>query len=480
MSKTRHIFWTGGFDSTYYLTRCLFEGETVQPHYIMSTGDGRESQAEELRTMNEWRELVRQRYFPGFRNLLPLNVIRRLPEDPALTKAWTKAGCGNRPEDLVGRQYEAMARYAKAEGLHVACCAEQGGRLHRNIEAVRKLPGASSLQFVMLEVDKGQMLAWAHEKSVPLSSTWSCWHPVDGRPCGLCQMCRERVVSYSPLNVGKAVNLSIIFNVLNRSRAKALDYTLRLFPNCLHSVLTSLRKMPSAYQIIVVDWGSTDWPINDWVPGLLHQFPVSRYDHITPEGVFNRGEGRNLGAAAAIGDVLCFLDADMLVTSPEFFRDGLRVAASGTPVFPICYSFDDPKWLTGCWRGSESTAVRGAGEGSSGNLFISREQWERTGGFKSRGEGFEKWGREDIDFRKRCFREFRNIDRRRAYGFYHQWHPTDPDWVDQHLPEGVGEGHKPARRGKWPVEPCPSDAIDLRLRGDYLGDMVERAIVGGK
>ncbi len=40
MSKTRHIFWTGGFDSTYYLTRCLFEGETVQPHYIMSTGTG--------------------------------------------------------------------------------------------------------------------------------------------------------------------------------------------------------------------------------------------------------------------------------------------------------------------------------------------------------------------------------------------------------------------------------------------------------
>ena len=27
-----------------------------------------------------------------------------------------------------------------------------------------------------------------------LEKTWSCWYPVNGKPCGRCVMCRERII----------------------------------------------------------------------------------------------------------------------------------------------------------------------------------------------------------------------------------------------------------------------------------------------
>jgi len=481
MTETRHIFWTGGFDSTYYVLRSLSEGFQVQPHYIQKAGDGRECAVQEVRTIEHWRTWLQSNKPELWDLLKPPTIVGKVPEEKGVREDWKRAGAGNKPSDLVGWQYEAMSRLALSfDMFDVACCAEHGGRLQRNLEAVKKLPGADRLTFPLVDTTKEEMLAWSQAHGFDLSPCWSCWHPKDGEPCGKCRMCRERIVPFKRVTPRTRTKLSLIFNVCNRSRAEAGERILRLFPNCLYSVLQSLIGFPGGCQVVIVDWGSTDWPLEDWLPQLFRQFPDVRYDLVQPDGVFNRGEGRNIGAASSIGEVLCFIDADMLVTSGQFFRDGFDVASHGRPVFPICYNFNNAQWSKGCWRGGESSAVRGAGSGSSGNVFINRSQWQALGGFKTKGDGFERWGRTDIDFRKRAFRQFGRVERRKTHGFYHQWHPTDPAWLDQNIPAEVGADHKTARKGRWADEPLPADAVVLNNRGDYLGDLVERFIIGGR
>jgi len=206
--------------------------------------------------------------------------------------------------------------------------------------------------------------------------------------------------------------ISICITVKNRSRAKVGDHELLLLPNCVRSIVDSVvQDIPC--ELIITDWQSDDWPLSDWLEQTCNGL---HFQLVTVEGKFYRGEGRNLAAKRAKGDVLLFIDADSIIC-PAILQNGLKYINQGKAYFPILFSFNDPEHQNGWWRSE-----------GYGNCMVSREMYDQSGGWPE----YHRWGKEDVDFFTRISSSV-DVVRERVHGFYHQWHPKDLLWKDKHL-----------------------------------------------
>lgn len=199
--------------------------------------------------------------------------------------------------------------------------------------------------------------------------------------------------------------VSLIITVKRRSRVELEDRTLYLFPNCVKSI------PPIDGELIVTDFGSDDWPLEEWINYC--NIPVTI---IKGEGAFNRGRGLNLGARHANGDILAFGDTDML-WGPNFFPMGLEAVNKGQAFFPICWSYTNPEHTEGWWRK--------VGYGMS---MVRKEWYDMVGGFPE----YQHWGREDDVFHAKM-RRLVPIHRPKVEQYFHQWHPTDRKWKEKEI-----------------------------------------------
>jgi GT2 family glycosyltransferase len=180
-------------------------------------------------------------------------------------------------------------------------------------------------------------------------------------------------------------------------------------------------------EVLVVDDGS-DPPLE--LPGVLDGLNV-RVIHQPRQG-FGLARARNRGAAAASGEILVFLDCDMVPARETIaaharwhhrcryaatigFRrhvemDDLDAAAIGLAVREdrLDRLFDGrpqdrPEWIED--HMARFDELRAANDDifrvvTGGNLAIRAEQFERSGGFD---ESFDRWGGEDTEFGYRAF-----------------------------------------------------------------------------
>jgi glycosyltransferase involved in cell wall biosynthesis len=207
---------------------------------------------------------------------------------------------------------------------------------------------------------------------------------------------------------------SICITVKNRSRIQYAEHELLLLPNCVKSIRDAVGD-GLACELVVVDWESDDWPLNEWLETAAAPIPVNI---VAGEGTFSRGAGRNLAAKSAKGDILFFLDADSLINE-SVIHDGIKHVQEGKSYFPIIYSFDDPEHKTGRWRPS-----------GYGNCMVTRHVYDSLKGWPE----YVSWGSED-----KCFFEqtssVQPVIREQVPGFYHQWHPNDMQWKDRYSEE---------------------------------------------
>lgn len=211
------------------------------------------------------------------------------------------------------------------------------------------------------------------------------------------------VVSRPPLTSEPAV--SVIVPVTGS------EYVSRL-RHCLDSVRRQLDYPPEQIEIIVSnlvyetdeDAASMQSLCLDYGAVLvttgLHKRP------------FNLSLARNIGARHASGEVLCFVDADVVLdpetvvravpalTSPPA-RDNLVVVTTAYmgPNFrgatsEQAYSTRDPRAFRSFV--TQGSIVLG---GFGGCAFVGREMFHRLRGYD---EGYEGWGGEDNDFADRC------------------------------------------------------------------------------
>lgn len=214
------------------------------------------------------------------------------------------------------------------------------------------------------------------------------------------------------LNLVQTVpTLSICITVKNRSLLSEAGNELRLFPNCVESIVQAARIVPEI-EVVVTDWHSDDWPLRDWFESAIGSVP---HQLIQLEGDFNRGRGRNLAAEAAHGEGIFFLDADCMIEA-SVCVEAARCVEQGMAYFPVLYSYDSPACTTGWWRHT-----------GYGNCAMSQELFKRSGGWPQ----YSRWGKEDDDFFARI-NAIATVVREETRGLFHQWHPDTVLWKDRY------------------------------------------------
>lgn len=226
-------------------------------------------------------------------------------------------------------------------------------------------------------------------------------------------------------------------------------------PDALSITLSALAEQTyptGLFEVIVADDGSTRRPT---VPDDLADGPDVRVVTQERRG-FGAGRARNTGARAATGDVLVFLDGDMVPEAGhvEAHARWHHVASDLVVVgFRRHADFDhlsaaevraavaareladrfrgrpvkEPEWIEG--HMTRTSELRSADDDlfrvvTSGNLSLRAETFWRVGGFD---ETFTQWGGEDTELGYRLFVDGDVLVPERAATCWHQGYGHEPD-----------------------------------------------------
>ena len=178
----------------------------------------------------------------------------------------------------------------------------------------------------------------------------------------------------------------------------------------LRNVAALDRQQLRDFEAIVVDDGS-----DDGTAAALRDLEVSFPLAVIEQPNAGAAEARNVGARAAKGELLLFLDDDMeadpalLAEHERSHREGAGLVAGDMPIHP-----DSPpnllSWGVGRWAETRRERLLSAGEEIgvddllTGQISISREDFFRLGGFDTTFTREGLFGGEDIDFSHRALK----------------------------------------------------------------------------
>ncbi len=204
------------------------------------------------------------------------------------------------------------------------------------------------------------------------------------------------------------MKISFLITLKNRINFQSEDSILHLLPNNLNS-LKNLIKPDDVWEFIVIDFGSTDANVNEFLHTTL-DLPNMKYLLIILNENFNKGKALNLGIKYCSHDVVFCLDTDMIIRTSQLFDDIQKyVIDQQQAFFPICWSYSNPQHTAG-WK--RDTGV--------GNVIYLKKDFHPY-------IQKETWGGED----DKNFAHFKKLNKavREYYGdqFVHQWHPVT-DW----------------------------------------------------
>lgn len=222
--------------------------------------------------------------------------------------------------------------------------------------------------------------------------------------------------------------LSICFTVKNRSKWQLPGVqVLYLLPDCIDSLVKVLDQSMNV-EVVISDYESTDWPLDEWLAQKLEGID---FRVVQGHGPYHNGAGRNLAAQVAKGDVLFFIDADMLL-APGMIEQGLKHVAEGKVYMPRSFYFINPEHTRGFWCSGK------------GNCMISRRHFEQVGGWPE-PPGYRLVRNVDQEFYNRFEKHGILAERPLVDDFFHQYHPG----------RSVKNAQKPTQRHyivDWPIK----------------------------
>jgi glycosyltransferase involved in cell wall biosynthesis len=212
------------------------------------------------------------------------------------------------------------------------------------------------------------------------------------------------------------IDISIIIPAHNESRH-------------IMNLLVSIRdNLPGfSYETIVVDNGSSDDTCRI----------AERYaDHVyrIPRGLISRA--RNFGVSKSSGSVLAFLDADVRLTKTWADELGkrFRQIATADVISGARYRVrENPSYIEWSWFRPLSEMVTNYING--GNLLISRQAFDKTGGFSEQLETGE-----DVEFCDRARTKGITVSANPSFEVYHDGYPRNlSQFVKREIWHGKGD-----------------------------------------
>lgn len=205
--NTKHVLWTGGWDSTYRILDLLHGTNcAVLPYYLIYLG--RKSTLIELRTINTMMDRLAQ-----FRGRL-LNPIIRLADR---YKYATEPYAGQLKKILethrIGTQYLCLAQFRdEQQRTDIELCAEKHGGAWNYIhpfmshndegiftvspQAPKEMQGLlGGFHYPLFDMTKLDMEESAQSGGFRelLELSWFCHEPVGDEPCGTCPPCQSTI-----------------------------------------------------------------------------------------------------------------------------------------------------------------------------------------------------------------------------------------------------------------------------------------------
>ena len=215
------------------------------------------------------------------------------------------------------------------------------------------------------------------------------------------------------------------------------------------------------YEVVVVDDGSTD-DTPGWLRSSSAEFPRVRLIEQSHGGP---AEGRNRGVAHARGDVIVFIDSDLVVTPTflasharalvkQWHRSGDRLCFTYGAVINTA-DFDNPT--------AERHKLRDLSWAyfATGNVAIDRQVLERSGLFDT---GFRLYGWEDLELGERLRQMGVQLVRCPEAVGYH-WHPAFR--LDQ-IPDLIRVERERARMGLVFYRKHPSRRVRMIIQFTWM------------
>ncbi|MGZ4829445.1 MAG: glycosyltransferase [Candidatus Angelobacter sp.] len=165
-----------------------------------------------------------------------------------------------------------------------------------------------------------------------------------------------------------AVSISIIIPALNEEK---------MIGRCLES-LTKVAFSRDRFEVLVVDNGSRDQTLI-----IAGSFKDRLNVKILQQAGVRISALRNLGARAAAGDILAFLDADCLPPADWLDRIFALAPANGAGILGAHYLLpEDSSWVGRTWHRYQEAPKSGeVSHVPAGDLIMRREDFLKLGGF---------------------------------------------------------------------------------------------------
>ena len=190
-----NVFWTGGYDSTFIVLYLLKYGK-VQPIYLQGDWFTRKTKREEIHAMN----VIRQSIYSTYK-LLPTKYIDNQILDKDILDA-AKEATEARKGTVVISQYTYMAQYCKDNHCNAHVGIVRGNDYWSEVPLIDKgTTGCrnetrrlyKNFRFPCIHLSKEEMRRLLNNDNA-LKKTWSCRNPLEGKACGKCSVCKQRII----------------------------------------------------------------------------------------------------------------------------------------------------------------------------------------------------------------------------------------------------------------------------------------------
>ena len=245
------LFWSGGWDSTFELCRLSLKPIQVQPIYIVMDRPFHTGQEYEIKAQNKIIEQLRNR--PTTKaNILPITRINRgdirLPKN--LEESYHNFG---KSFNSLGHQYLYMGAFAyNHPGIRVMISDYAHSR-GRTMSYIRKgnfqfddegtgyilkkdtptdvFNIFGKLYFPIAGFDQTYIVDWInqHEFWDVMDNSWTCFYPINGKPCGFCHCCVTKIKQgLDRLLSPEALKRGFVYNYLEKEHEFEIDKSKRL------------------------------------------------------------------------------------------------------------------------------------------------------------------------------------------------------------------------------------------------------------